>query len=202
MPRKASTPLTRASAKKKDVESIRRKYRKNTRKHVKLLPSEVPHVEQMVVVLKLANYSQVQMAQIIGISREQVKGILDDPKTNEEIAILRKKIPAAALELLENYMIEAVIVLADVMRSTDDDKTRIAAAESLLDRGGVVKVSKQERMNVNEERTTFTDDGIVEKLRQASPEIQEQAAELIEKLEAVLEAAATKSESEDHESSS
>jgi hypothetical protein len=184
MPRRASTPATRAAAKKHQVDSIRRQYRLNTARRIKLLPAEVPHVEQMVVVLKLANYSQVQMAKIIGISREQVKEILEQPRINEEIIVLRGKIPAAALELLQDFMIEAVMVLADVMRTSNDDKLRMSAAEALLDRGGVVKVSKQER--VNEDKTTITDNGIVEKLREAPPEVQEEAAQLIESLEALL----------------
>lgn len=186
MPRRPSTPATRATAKKKQVESIRRRYKLNTAKRVKLLPAEVPHIEQMVVVLKLANYSRAQMAKIIGISRTQVAEILAQPRVNEDIAILRKKIPQAALELLQDFMIEAVMVLADVMRTSPDDKIRISAAEALLDRGGVVRVSKQERLQVNEEKTTITDNGIVEKLREAPPEIQEEAAQLIEALESLL----------------
>lgn len=191
--RRPSTPDARAAVKKKQVDSIRRQYKLNTSRRVKLLPAEVPHVEQMVVVLKLANYSQVQMSKIIGISRNQVSEILQQPKINEEIVILRKKLPAAALELLQDFMIEAVMVIADVMRTTDDDKMRITAAESLLDRGGVVKVSKQERLQVNEEKTTFTDEGILDKLREASPEVQERAAQLIEELESTLAATLTES---------
>lgn len=168
------------------MDSIRRQYKLNTSRRIKLLPAEVPHVEQMIVVLKLANYSQVQMAKIIGISRDQVKEILEQPKINEEIVVLRSKIPEAALELLQDFMIEAVMVLADVMRTSNDDKLRMSAAEALLDRGGVVRVSKQERLQINEDKTTFTDSGIVEKLREAPPEIQEEAAQLIESLESLL----------------
>ena len=184
--RRSSTPVTRAAAKKKEVERIRRQYRINTSRRVKLLPGEVPHVEQMVVVLKLANYSQVQMAKIIGISREQVSDILNLPRISEEIVILRKKIPAAAIELLQDFMIEAVMVLVDVMRSTGDDKMRILAAESLLDRGGAPKVSKSDRHLTTEDKTTITDDGFLDKLRNASPEVQEKAAQAIEQLEAML----------------
>jgi hypothetical protein len=182
--RKRSTPNTRAGDKKKEIDKIRRRYSKNTRKHVKLLPAEVPHVEQMVAILKLANYSQVQIARIIGISREQVKGMLDSPKLQKEIALLREKIPAAAIELLQDLMIEAVITYADVMRTSDDDAIRIRAAGEILDRGGMPKLSKQER--VEEHRTTVTDDGLVDRLRETSPEIQEEAAQIIERLEELL----------------
>jgi hypothetical protein len=183
---KISTPVRRAAAKTKEVEQIRRRYKLNTSRRTRLLPAEVPHIEQMVVVLKLANYSRVQMSKIIGISREQVSEILAQPRVNEEITILRKKIPAAAIELLQDFMIEAVITLADVMRSTADDKIRIQAAEAVLDRGGIPRASRQERHQVNEERTTIMDDGILDKLREAPVEVQEQAAQVIEQLEKLL----------------
>ena len=193
--RRRSTPDSRKAATKKHTDSIRRKYK--VRKHVKLLPSEVPHVEQMIVVLKLASYSQVQMAKIIGISREQVKEILEKPKVIEEINILRAKLPAAATELLQDFMIEAVMTYVDVMRTAENDKTRIEAANEILDRGGIPKVSRSERHNINDERTTITDDGIVERLRDAPVEVQEKAAQLIEGLEALLAEAATVSEEDD-----
>lgn len=184
--KRISTPTRRAAENKREVDRIRRKYKKNTAKRVKLLPSEVPHVEQMVVVLKLANYSRKDMARIIGISRDQVADILALPKINEEIAILREKIPAAALELLENYMIEAVMVLVDEMRSSGESRYRIQAAESVLDRGGVIKVSKQERVEKTEQTINVDTGGILDRLREASPEVQEQAAQAIEQLEQLL----------------
>jgi hypothetical protein len=186
MPRRASTPATRNSAKKKEIQRIRRTYKKNTSKRTKLIPAEVPHVEFQIVVLKLANYSRTQIARIVGISRDQVAEMLEQPSVIEKLVDLRQKIPAAALELLQDFQIEAVVVLADVMRASPDDSLRIKAAESILDRGGVVKISKQERLNVNEDKTTITDDGIVDKLREASPEVQEKAAQLIEQLEEIL----------------
>jgi len=182
--RRQSTPVRRAIAKKSQVDRIRRQYKLNTAKRLKLLPAEVPHVEQMVVVLKLANYSRVQMSKVIGISLGQVNEILALPRINEEIAVLRKKLPAAALELLQDFMIEAVMVLVDVMRTTEDDGMRIKAAESVLDRGGVIKISRQER--VEEEVITVKDGGMLEKLREAPVEVQEKAAQLIEELEGML----------------
>jgi hypothetical protein len=184
VPARQSTPVRRAAAKKKQIDSLRRKYNLNTSRRLKLLPAEVPHVEQMVVVLKLANYSKTQISKIVGISYAQVTEILAQPRINEEIAILRKKIAAAALELLQDFMIEAVMVLVDVMRTSQDDAMRIKASESLLDRGGVVKISRSER--VDEERITVSDDGLLEKLREAPVEVQEQAAQLIEQLEGML----------------
>lgn len=184
--RRNSTPNSRASDGKKEIARVRRKYKVNTKTRRKLLPGEIPHVEAMVCVLKLAGYSGRQMSQVIGISRGQVAEILADPKVENQIVELRARIPAAAIELLQGYMIEAVQAIVDVMRTTEDDKLVILAAAEILDRAGVPKASRQERHNVNEERTTFGDDGIVERLRQASPEVQEEAAQIIERLESLL----------------
>lgn len=183
---KESVPVRRASAKKKETERIRRRYKVDVSKGRKLLPGEIPYVENMVVVLKLAGYSKVQIAKIIGISRKQVDLMLDDPKVQEQLVSLRARLPQAALELLEGYMIEAVQAIVDVMRRSDNDKYILQAAGEVLDRAGMPKSSRQERFQLNEDRTTFTDDGIVERLRAAPVEVQEQAAQLIETLEELL----------------
>jgi hypothetical protein len=156
----------------------------------KLLPSEIPHVENMVVVLKLAGYSRSQMGKVIGLSRGQIREILEKPEVNEQIVHLRAGLPQAALDLLQGYMVEAVQVFVDVMRTSPVDKDRMEAAAQVLDRAGLPKASRQERLQVNEERTVFTDEGIVDRLREAPVEIQEKAAQLIEGLEKLLEASA------------
>lgn len=184
--RKQTTPNRRAAEGKKRINSIRRKYKVNLNKPTKLLPVEIPHVQNLVAILKLANYSRNQISSVIGISRDQTSEFLADPHVLDQITFLRARIPQAAIEILEGYMIEALLVYVDVIRSSEDDKLRIMAASEILDRGGVPKVSRQERNTINEERTTFMDDGIVERLRQASPEVQEEAAQLIETLEKML----------------
>jgi hypothetical protein len=194
--RRASTPDRRAAEGKREVARVRRRYKVDIKKPVKLLPSEIPHVENMVVILKVAGYSKSQMARTIGVSRAQIKRILDDPKISEEIAVLRSALPRAALELIQGFMIEAVIAVVDVLRTADDNKIILQAAGELLDRGGIPKASRQERHQVNEDRTTFTDEGLLDRLREAKPEVQEEAAQLIENLEALLTAHADTDEGE------
>jgi len=182
--RNDSTPLARASAGRKQVEKIRRRH-SGTKLH-RVRPGLKEHVEDIVVVLSLAGYSQRQIASAAGVARIQVREILARPHIAEKLMHLRTRIPAAALELLEGLMIEAVTTIADVMRKSEDDKIVIQAAAEILDRAGLPKASRQERHNVNEEKTTLTDDGILEKLRSATPEQQEQAAQIIEDLERLL----------------
>ena len=140
----------------------------------------------MVIVLRLAGYERSQIARAVNLGLSQVTALLAEPEVAEKLLTMRKALPQAALELLQDYMIEAVQTVVDVMRMGTDEKIVLAAAGEILDRGGLSKASRQERHQVTETRTTFTDDGIVEKLRQASPEVQEQAAQVIENLEQLL----------------
>jgi hypothetical protein len=180
------SPNERASKGKKEITRVRRKYKTNLTKMKKFIPGEEDHVVNMILVLKLGGYPNTQVGQIVGLGRNQVAEILKQPKVAEELIALRAALPQAALDLLEGYSIEAVVTIADIMRTGNDDKIVLAAATEILDRVGIGKVSKRESTNVNEERTTFVDDGIVERLREASPEVQEKAAQLIEGLEELL----------------
>ena len=187
--RKNQSPESRAKAKTREQERVRRRYKKNLTLSRKLLPGEREHVADMVVVLRLAGYDKVQIARVLGLSNTQTWELLNNSDVAEKLVKLRSALPQAALELLQGYMIEAVQTVVDIMRMSDDDKVVLQAAGEILDRSGLVKASRQERLSVNENRTTFTDDGIVERLRQASPEVQEQAAQMIEKLEEILQGA-------------
>lgn len=184
--RKRNTPAARA--KEKDTESarIKRRYSKNLTLKKKFLPGEVEHVEDMVIVLRLAGYSKEQVARIVGMSSDQVTKVLNSPAVSEKLIAFRAALPQAALDLLQGYMIEAVQTLVDIMRMSEDDQVTLKAAGEILDRAGLAKASRQERHQINENRTTLVDDGIVEKLRTASPEVQEQAAQAIEMLEKLL----------------
>ena len=187
MPRRGSTPDSRAADGKKRVESVRRKYKTNTKTRAKLLPAEIPHVKDMVAILKVAGYNRTQIAKSVGISRGQVAEFLDDPAVAKKIEELRTILPAAALDLMQGYMVEAVQAVVDVMRTSEDGTVVLKAAAEVLDRGGMAKTTRQERTNQNENREVLEFGGeFVESLRNASPEIQEQAAKMIEELENLL----------------
>lgn len=179
---------------------VRRRYKKNVKRNAVILPGEREFIAATVCTLKLARYPNTQIAKIIGISRQQVAEILEQPGVAERLVKLQENLPAAALEIMEGYSIEAVQALIDVMRTTEDDKYRIQAATEILDRTGVPKVSRQERKTEHEETINVRDDGLLEKLREASPEVQEEAAQMVEKLEALLSAhAGVEDEGEDDE---
>ena len=182
----SSNRTTDATAVKKHVHKVRRAYSVDIARDKRVLHSEKKFIEQMVLVLHLARYSKVQTARIVGISVQQVTQILNQPDVNEAVLTLRTQLPQAALDLLQNYMIEAVQTIVDVMRTTGDDKVALTAAADILDRAGIPKSSKTSSHKITEEKLTITDDGIVEKLREAPVEVQEEAAQIIEKLEQLL----------------
>lgn len=186
MERKRSTPSDRAETQRQQVKRVRRRYKVNLSTRRKFLPGEQDHIADMVIVLKLAGYSRVQIGSVVGISRGQVREVLEDPAVQEKLVLLRSKLPQAALELLHGYSIEAVQSIVAVMRESGDDSLVLKAAGEILDRAGVVKASRQERHNVIEEVTTFADDGIVDRLREAPVHVQEEAAQIIEKLEELM----------------
>src|SRR6187551_1243219 len=185
MPRKA-TPTARAADAKKRQDRVRRKYNKNVTKNKVIRPGEQAFIEQMVCIMKLGRYSNTQIAQAVGIGRAQVAEILERPHVTEILTELQKAIPEAALSIMEGYAIEAVVSIADVMRSSEDDKYILQAAAEILDRTGLPKVSKQERKTTEEQHLEITGDSLIAALREASPEVQEQAAEMVEQLEKLL----------------
>lgn len=185
MPRRA-TPDARAADAKKRQDRVRRKYNKDVTKNKVIRPGEQQFLEQMVCIMKMGRYSNTQIARAVGIGRGQVAEILDRPQVTELLLKLQESIPEAALSIMEGYAIEAVVSIADVMRSSEDDKYILQAAAEILDRTGLPKVSKQERKQTNEEHYEITGDSLIAALREASPEVQEQAAGIVEQLESLL----------------
>ena len=182
---KNRTPVKRAADQFKDVDRVRRKY-KTPKARRRMTPAEERHITNMVIVLKLGSYTRTQISSICGISLKQTKGILDNPETQKQLERLREQLPNAAMELLHGFMIEAVQAIADVMRTSDDPKYVLLAAESILDRGGVPKASRQERHNFNKDETPVFGEDFFERLRKASPEVQERAAAMVDELENYL----------------
>jgi hypothetical protein len=166
--------------------SVRRRNSKRLNIRRKLLPGERKHVEEQIAILRISGYNNTQIAKVTGVSRGQVKEILEDAGVIELVNELRLVLTKAASNLLEHSLIEAVQALVNVMRTSTDEQNVIKAAGEILDRGGLPKLSRQEQRREVETRTTFTDDGIVDALRMLPPEQQEEAAQMIEGLQKML----------------
>lgn len=191
------TPEDRVKNQKQEMQQLRRGLNKRTNRKRKMLPAEQEYTTTTVCVLRLAGYSKTQICQATGISKGQLKEVYESKEFQDQFSILAKVIPEAALNLLESLMIESVMTIADVMRTEIDGKVRINAAESILDRGGMPKLSRSERKI--EEEVTITGNDFFEKFRKLPLEVQEQAAQLIEGLEALLEEHASKNSSSEVE---
>jgi hypothetical protein len=189
MARRQSPTENKNSAIERDRRQIRRRYNKDLNKKRKILPGQNEFVLDQVIILKLVNYSNSQIAKFVGISRGQIKEILAQPDVAERLVALRAALTDGTLNLIQTFMIEAVMSIVHVMRLSEDDAVILKAAADLLDRGGVPKSSRSESQGhvVNENRTVFTaDEEMMQRLQSLPPEKQEEAAQMIENLEAFL----------------
>lgn len=182
----ARAPEDRVKNQRQEMQQLRRTIGKRTNRKRTMLPVEQNYTTTTVCVLRLAGYSKTQICQATGISKGQLKEIYESEQFTTQFATLAEVIPQAAIDLLQSLMIEAVMTLADVMRTELDGKVRIAAAESLLDRGGAPKLSRTEKQQTNTDEVVITDGGLFDKIKGLPLEVQEQAAQLIEGLENLL----------------
>lgn len=169
-----------------------KKYKVNLNQRSRVaLPKEQEIIEDTVVVLKVAHYSNTQIAKIVGLSRGQVAEILKAPRIQKRVEVIAEKLPQAALNQLQSYMIEAVQWVVHVGRANlaenGDHALVLRAADTILDRGGAPKTSRSERKDENESPLTAIGRGghedIFERVRALPPELQERAAQLYDALE-------------------
>jgi hypothetical protein len=155
-------------------------------------PTVDPEMQQRVaMILKIAGYTERQIAYIVNSNYNTVNAWFTKQQyahVQEEFNILKRSITNAAHKLLEAYMLEAIQAIADVMRTSEDSQMILKAAGDILDRAGMPKVSRQERKTEEEHHHDLTSGGesLLERLRDAPPEIQEQAAKGIEQIEKLL----------------
>lgn len=187
MPRRI-TPADRAARLDEQKRIVTRKYKSKSKLNVSRkfqFDGEEELVVDMVVMLKLANYTNSQIAMIVGVSRGQVKKYLDDGNVQKRYMALRAKLPEAAFELGRAYLIEAVQQVVTVMRTSVDDAVTLKAAAELFDRFGIPKISRNEIRPEQDDNPL--NDNLMDKLRSAAPEVQERAAELQSMFEEGLE---------------
>ena len=185
------TPEGKAASLRAQSDRVRKRYKVNVTKRRKFtFEGEDELVKNMIVVLKLANYTNSQIAMIVGVSRGQVKEILEDGNVQKQYLALKERLPQAALDLGRTYLIEAVQAVANVMRTSTDDNLVLKAASELFDRFGIPKVSRSEQKVEADDSETGghpVTPSLMEKLRQASPEVQAAAADLQEMFQSGIE---------------
>jgi hypothetical protein len=185
LPRKRATPEDRLTELAKVRKKARRSFKEvNRKKNSTRSAGELIHKQNMTVILSVAGYTNSQIAATLGESRGTIAEWKKDPAWNEEYHKVVNTLTDSAKTLLQTYTIEAVHELVRIMRTSEDDAIVMKAVGEIFDRGGMPKTSRRE--NDNSDSLKFDDDGLVEKLRKATPEVQEQAAVLVEGLEKLL----------------
>ena len=187
--RTPGTPEGKAAKLQEQKKAVTRKYKTNvTRRRKFNFEGEEELVIDMIIFLKIANYSNTQIAMIVGVSKGQVAKYLDDGNVQKRYISLKAKLPEAAFALGQAYLIEAVQAVANVMRTTDDDSVVLKAAGEIFDRFGIPKVSRTEMKNPEESGDEHpVDKTLMDRIRAASPEVQQGVAELQEMFETGIE---------------
>lgn len=191
VPQKAATSgLRKPSDPENKVEQLRRTVKKRYRTTIKTkrkfeFPGEEGVVEEMVLVLRLANYNSTQIAMIVGVSRGQVREFIAKPSFQKKYLALKERLPEAAMELGRAYLIEAVQAVAHVMRTANDPKVILQAAGEIMDRFGLAKqsVTKNQQQSPLEGIGRGGNETVFEQFKNAPPEVQEKAAALFDALD-------------------
>jgi hypothetical protein len=178
--------LQRLDTMEKKRVKARKKIREVQGNRRQRLPGEMQHKKQLAAILKVAGFETNYVAATLNEEHTTIANWLKEPGTLEFYHYALEHLTESALLLLRTYAIDAIETIAEIMRSSVDETVALKAATEILDRIGVVKASRVESHQVQEKRTTLTDDGIVESLRKLTPEQQEEAAQMVEQLEKMV----------------
>jgi hypothetical protein len=187
--------LTRLDTLEKKRVKVRKKIRDLQSIKRERLPGEVIHKKQLVAILKCAGFDNSYIAASLNEDNKTITNWLREPEVVEFYHYTLDHLTESANMLLRTYAIDAIETIAEIMRTSPDEKVALSAATEILDRIGVVKASRVESHQIQEKRTTLTDDGVVEALRKLTPEQQEEAAVMVEQLEKMVNENGPKSKS-------
>lgn len=195
--------MPRPSDKKTEIELKRlkilheqqSKVRKRIQKEIRVkkggysLPGEIKHKKDMAVFLKIGipGISFLEIANRLGEQKGVVKKwFKDDPDVKEFYEYSLSNLKQGALSLIETYGFEATETLALLMRF-GSEKYMFEASNSILDRMGVIKATRQEIDAQNKSTHEWKDrEQLVNEIRELPPEMQEQAVEALERFEELL----------------
>lgn len=137
---------------------------------------------------KASSFSYNYIADALGVTRDIVKKWFMEPDMQERSAKLVEDMVGAAVKFGQTHAFEMMEMLAEIARTTHDDRVAIQAITEYLDRIGLTKVNKSESVSaatVREERDVNLVDksGIIEALAEsAPPEVLQRAATLMDEL--------------------
>lgn len=156
--------------------------------------TDLEYQKGVAVVLRISGFTYKEIALIVNSHPDSIKRWFQDPKVQEDYNEMKLAVTKAGRRLLEAYVIEAIEGIHHVLRTAENPKFILDAASEILDRAGLAKVSRNEKKVEHEHEHKLTEKGtpLLERLREAPPEIQEKAAQGIEELEQMLETAMNK----------
>lgn len=150
--------------------------------------------QSQLVFFKAADFPHTYCADVLGVSVTTIKNWLDDEKLGlrDKIALTRQSMTASAVKMIDSMMIEIVVGLKDIFDSTADEKLASDIGFELLAIMGVSKVNKSDSRSMHllhQSSTVNVVDktGLIEKAKNAPPEVQAAMAESVENLVAILQ---------------
>lgn len=183
MPKNKKTPAERAEILEKAHSKAKKGYRINTKRDRKDVgDDEIVVIKDMLVSLRLVGYTPSQCAAVVGLSKGQVKEIVNDPNFKSRLESLKTKLPEAAVNLGRAYLVEAVQAVIHILRTENDNALILKAAAEIFDRFGIPKVSRAEVKSdpTPEQSGSEINETFMDRLRTAPPDIQEKVAALHE----------------------
>lgn len=191
MPRKPASALEARS-------QIKKKYKRGTRMQKVLRGENQLSATEKIVKIELACYLKAQdyswnyISDSLGVSRDTLKRWWADEDLGmvARVAEISEDIVQGAIKLLKSYAIEIIEELMVLFRTTDDEALAAKIGFELLDRLGLAKVNKSESVvaSTNRDEVAITDpDGLLEKMRDMSPEAASAAAAKLEEAFAMLD---------------
>jgi hypothetical protein len=175
---------------------IKREYKRGPRSEGRKVtnPDTWSEVERAVAresacFFKAAGFSHNYIGDALNLTRGQIGHWFEEPAMQERYRAISADMKNGAIKLLKSYAIEIVESLMTIARTTDDEKLAASVLQDLADRIGLTKVSRTESATTATQKSEveITDPaGLVEKLKDAPPEVQQQAAQHMEGMMALM----------------
>lgn len=149
---------------------------------------ELAVVRESACFYKAAGYPHSYIAEALDLSVAQVRKMFkEDPAMVANVQKISQNLVDGAAKLLRTYAVELVEMLVEIARTTLDEKIAVQCIIEALDRIGLTKVSKSDSVVTNKSQIEFTDTtGLVERTRNAPPEVQQAMAKHAESIVSLL----------------
>lgn len=123
---------------------VKRKTVVKKRNANEMTAGEIQHKKSLAVFLRVAGYTNTEIGGALGITKGTVSAWFKDKDVQKLYDETLESIGTAAKQFLETLTIEAVKRLAALMYDSDH-KIALDAVREVLDRGGIPKLSRQEK---------------------------------------------------------